>query len=61
RGDHFIYEFEGARSWPLTLRDPVPISHLKQLVSITGYPMNVIKTALIHEKERFRISNRCVQ
>ncbi|MDM8552045.1 hypothetical protein QUF72_18315, partial [Desulfobacterales bacterium HSG2] len=41
RGDHFIYEFEGARSWPLTLRDPVPISHLKQLVSITGYPMNV--------------------
>ncbi|MDM8552043.1 hypothetical protein QUF72_18305 [Desulfobacterales bacterium HSG2] len=43
RGDHFIYEFEGARSWPLTLRDPVPISHLKQLVSITGYPMNVIQ------------------
>ncbi len=48
KGDHFIYVFEQARSWPLTLRDPVPNDHLRQLVPITGFPLPVIKYALMN-------------
>ncbi len=48
RGDHFVYVFEGGRSWPLTLRDPVPEDHLQQLVSITGLSLQVVKYTLIN-------------
>jgi hypothetical protein len=49
-GDHFNVTFEGGRTWPLTLRDPVPPPFLDELVPITHYPLKVIKTALITGK-----------
>lgn len=49
-GDHFNVVFEGGRTWPLTLRDPVPPPFLDELVPITHYPLRVIKTALITGK-----------
>lgn len=49
-GDHFNVVFEGGRTWPLTLRDPVPPPFLDELVPITHYPLKVIKTALITGK-----------
>lgn len=47
-GSHYIVIFNGGRSWPLDKNtDPVPERFLKQLIPITGYPLLVIKHALI--------------
>jgi hypothetical protein len=45
---HYRVEFSGARSWPLDRNtDPIPERFLRQLVSITGFPLEVIKQTLI--------------
>ncbi len=47
-GSHYKVRFKGSRPWILDSNyDPVLEDHLKELVEITGYPLNVIKTALI--------------
>lgn len=46
-GSHYNIKFRKARSWPLDKnKDPIPDRFIKELVSITGYPLPVIKTAL---------------
>jgi len=48
-GSHYKVHFEGSRSWSLDKNiDPVSEDHLQELVGITGYPVTVIKTALIY-------------
>jgi len=50
-GSHFLVKFDRGRSWPLDRNfDPLPVDHLRQLIAITGYPLAVIKTALINGK-----------
>jgi len=47
-GSHFMVTFRRGRSWPLDKNtDPLPELFLKELIPITGYPLNVIKYALI--------------
>lgn len=47
-GSHYIVEFDGQRSWPLDINtDPIPKRFLKQLISITKYPLEVIQFALV--------------
>lgn len=46
-GSHYKVVFHGARCWTLDPNcDPVPDRFLKQLISITGFPFNVIKFIL---------------
>lgn len=50
-GSHFRVRFDRGRSWPLDRNfDRLPNHHLNQLTTITGYPLAVIKTALINGK-----------
>jgi len=45
---HYIVKFKNNRNWPLDRNtDPIPLRFLGQLKQITGYPLDVIKTALI--------------
>ena len=47
-GSHFVVRFEGSRSWPLDRNeDPRKDAFLNQLVPITGYPFEVIKSTLL--------------
>lgn len=48
KGSHYKVHFDGARTWPLdsNLRR-VPVRFLSQLIEITGYPLPVIRHALI--------------
>ena len=47
-GSHYIVKFDHARPWPLDWNHQiVPDVYLKQLEPITGFPLGVIKTALI--------------
>ena len=47
-GSHYIVNFPGKRPWPLDKNhDPVVPDYLNQLTKITGYPLLVIKYALI--------------
>ena len=50
RGSHYSVRFKGAhRPWQLDPNsDPVPERYLRQLVGIVGYPIEVIKYALLH-------------
>lgn len=45
---HYVVKFRNQRSWPLDYNtDPIPDRFLGQLKVITGYPLLVVKTALI--------------
>ncbi|BAZ01126.1 hypothetical protein NIES37_51240 [Tolypothrix tenuis PCC 7101] len=47
RDSHFKVKFQGKRSWSFSINDnPVPESYIRELVDITSYPVEVIKTAL---------------
>jgi hypothetical protein len=47
-GSHYIVNFPGKRPWPLDKNhDPVVPGYLDQLTTITGYPLLVVKYALI--------------
>jgi hypothetical protein len=51
RGSHYRVKFPSDRSWPLDANiDPVAPAYLQQLPAITGYPLEVIKYALIEGK-----------
>lgn len=46
-GSHYKVCFRGKRPWALDKNcDPVPERFLKELIPITGYPLDVIKTVL---------------
>jgi len=48
RDSHCKFIFPGKRSWTLSVNDdPVPIAYLQELCSITGYPLKVIRHALV--------------
>lgn len=48
RGSHYTMKFKKGRAWPVDPNvDPIPDSFLSQLVTITGYPLPIIRTALI--------------
>jgi len=61
-GSHYKVLFPGRRPWPLDPNvDPIPDRFLRQLERITGYPANVIKTALItgdNPRRRHRLASR---
>lgn len=47
-GSHYKLVFKGGRSWPLDANiDPVPEQFLRELTSITGYTLPVLKHALL--------------
>jgi hypothetical protein len=49
RGSHYKLKFKGGRSWELDSNiDPVAEEHLRELTSITGYTLSVIKYALLN-------------
>ena len=58
-GSHYKVKFRNARPWPLDRNiDPIPDRHLRELIEITGFPLHVIKTALIEgrlPRQRLRI------
>jgi hypothetical protein len=47
RDDHYKALFRHQRSWTFKKLDQIPDRYLKELVPITGYPLDVIKAALI--------------
>ena len=48
-GSHCIAEFAGTRSWPLdTNYDPILREHLRTLCSAAGYPVHVVRDALVN-------------
>lgn len=50
-GSHFKLKFKGHRPWILDSNiDPVAKNHLRELISITGYPFSVIKYTLLYGK-----------
>lgn len=50
-GSHYKVMFRGQRPWVLDPNnDPIPERFLRELIEITGYPINVIKTALVFGK-----------
>lgn len=50
-GSHYKVRFKGSRPWILDPNnDPIPNTFLDELKTITGYPLGVIKMALIHGK-----------
>ena len=49
RGSHYKVRFPGRRSWVLDRNeDPLKDTFIKELVPITGYPFEVIKSALLY-------------
>ena len=49
RDSHYKVHFTGARPWTLDANvDPVPETHVSELVAITGLPLSVIRTALVY-------------
>ncbi len=45
---HFELKFKGGRTWPLSSNiDPVSEEFLRELIPITGYPLEVIKYGLL--------------
>jgi len=48
RDSHCKFIFPGKRSWTLSLNDdPVPVAYLQELRGITGYPLKVVRHALL--------------
>jgi hypothetical protein len=48
RDSHCKFMFPGKRSWTLSLNDdPVPVAYLQELCGITGYPLKVVRHALL--------------
>ena len=48
RDSHWKFIFPGKRNWTLSENDdPVPIGYLRELSTITGYPLGVIRQALL--------------
>jgi hypothetical protein len=48
RDSHCKFIFPGKRSWTLSLNvNPVPVAYLQELCGITGYPMKVVRHALL--------------
>jgi len=45
---HYTMKFKKGRSWPVDINiDPIPDDFLTELVTITGYPLPVLRAALI--------------
>lgn len=45
---HCKFMFPGKRSWTLSVNDdPVPVAYLQELCGITGYPLKVVRHALL--------------
>lgn len=48
RDSHCKFIFPGKRNWTLSLNDdPVPVAYLQELCGITGYPLKVVRHALL--------------
>lgn len=60
-GSHYQMKFRGGRTWPLDSNiDPVSDRHLKELESITQFPLDVLKYALLYGElpdKEFKISS----
>lgn len=61
-GSHYRVHFPNARPWVIDINvDPIPDDFIHELIEITGYPFDVIKTTLISgnlpKKNVLRINN----
>lgn len=49
KGSHCQIKFRGKRTWTLDVKiDPIPDKFLRELIPITGYPLDVIKYVLLN-------------